>query len=261
MHSTLSRRPRTSRLLPTNHRPEAIRFLSGSGGAGPLAGGSATTLAGGGGREQQQEPLHGGPLVRRPSRYLRKRPRSGIRPPRARPQRGPAMAAIAARACVVCTADRFPAKKVPKKVRDNLRVSKAKRVSLATPNRGLARVAKALIVSPRSRHNERTGDRAPARRHGERCATPRRTHMTRLTPWAHCTTRHRRAHLDRPCPRRIDICFSAATEGPCSWRDALATCAHGVDIKKRPLAHSVTSGPDLLTSERLCDDFLPCSAS
>jgi len=47
----------------------------------------------------------------------------------------------------------------------------------ATPNRGLARVAKALIVSPRSRHNERTGDRAPARRHGERCATPRRTHM------------------------------------------------------------------------------------
>lgn len=51
-------------------------------------------------------------LVRRPSRYLRKRPRSGIRPPRARPQRGPAMAAIAARACVVCTADRFPAKKV-----------------------------------------------------------------------------------------------------------------------------------------------------
>lgn len=254
MQLTLSRRPRTSRLLPTNHRPEAIRFLSGSGGAGPLAGGSATTLAGGGGREQQQEPLQS-------TRRTAGPPPEPI-PPEAPKIRDPPAAAPAwpghGRYRGVC---RFP-QKVPKKVRDNLSVSRnGSHWPVATPNRGLARVAKALIVSPRSRHNERTGDRAPARRHGERCATPRRTHMTRLTPWAHCTTRHRRAHLDRPCPRRIDICFSAATEGPCSWRDALATCAHGVDIKKRPLAHSVTSGPDLLTSERLCDDFLPCSAS
>lgn len=74
----------------------------------------------------------------------------------------------------------------------------------------------------------------------------------------HRTTRERRAHIDIPCPGRIDYCVSAATKGPCSWRDALATwCA----TRNAALAHSVTSGPDLLTSERLCDDFLPCSAS
>jgi hypothetical protein len=53
------------------------------------------------------------------------------------------------------------------------------RVSLATPHRGLARVAKAQIVSPRSRHRERaaTAHRGDT---GERCATPR-AHTRRVS--------------------------------------------------------------------------------
>ena len=108
--------PPSSHVAPSphpNHRPEAfrrsrLRFLSGSGDAGPLAGGSATTLAGGGAGGQEQEPLHGGPPVRRPGRD----PPEALRAGRGQDARSPGGASAIA-ACIV------PRGRVPQKVHDD----------------------------------------------------------------------------------------------------------------------------------------------